>query len=138
MNLKQALKEKNNLKAKIALTQDRLKSYNKVEEGLERVYDPHELYKQLLEETDKLIDIKTRIQKANVPILSKIYRLSEVKGLIATLNRLDCDASRSSYSNLYSYPAIGVMERDAFLSAFQLEVEKIQEEIDSFNFVTAV
>jgi hypothetical protein len=138
MNLKQALKEKNKLKAKIALTLERLRSYNKIEEGFERVYDPHELYKQLLEETDQLIDIKTRIQKANVPILSNIYRLSEVKGLITRLNRLDCEASRDSYNSLYSYPAIGVLERDTFLSAFQLEVEKIQEEIDKFNFVTAV
>ena len=138
MNLKQALKEKNKLKAKIVVTQNRLSKYNRIEEGFERVYDSHEMYRQLLVETDQLIELKTRIQKANLPVLSKIYRLSEVKGLMAKLNKLNCDQGRDIYSEVVYHSAITVVERDNLLLALEQEIEKIQEELDSFNFVTAV
>jgi len=138
MNLKQALKEKNKLKAKIVLTQNRLSRYNMIEEGFERVYDPHEMYQQLLVETDQLIEIKTRIQKANLPVLSKIYRLSEVKGLMAKLNKLSCGQGRDSYSDVVYDSAITVVERDNLLLSLEQEIEKLQEELDSFNFSTAV
>ena len=89
MNIKKALKEKNNLKGKINETLSRISKHNITEDGIERPYDPHVLLDDLFVKIEEMVTIKTKIQKANIDVFDKIYRLSELKNVSAKLKYLN-------------------------------------------------
>lgn len=151
MNIKQALKAKNKLTTLIKHTGQRLERYNQYEEGLTRPYDPLVLITELKAQTEELIDLKLRVTSANIPIQRKIYRLSELKALCATLRHLRCEEYWSngrreeSWSNktqnetrVLIKPVIDLRQRDAMVQELELEIESIQEELDRFNHITTV
>ena len=72
MNVKQALKEKNKTIKKIAEEYEKVLANNSVEKGIERPYDPKAALDSWLNEIDNLIDLKTRIHKANAKVISKV------------------------------------------------------------------
>lgn len=141
MNIKQALKNKNKLKGNIRVSMSRLRKYNLYPEALERPYAPRTLLKELEDQTKELIDLKWRITEANRPIQKQIYRLSELKAFCAGLSELACEkhfSYESREETVLKVPVISVQEKDQLVKAMELEIEKIQEELDHFNHVTTV
>jgi hypothetical protein len=139
MNIKKALKEKNNLKGKINETLTRISKHNVTENGIERPYDPHLLLDELFVKIEEMVTMKTKIQKANIDVFDKIYRLSELKNVASRLKYLNCTKERIHNSpDNFSDVAISTKERDLLLENIEKQIEKIQEELDEFNYKTKI
>jgi hypothetical protein len=139
MNLKKALKEKNNLKGKINETFDRIRTYNITEIEADRPYDPQQLLLDVNGYIDQIVDLKTRIQLANNDVYQKIYRLSELKNFAAKIKYLPCRPDRYDSSTVkYNKPVITTNERDALVEEIQKQIEQIQEELDEYNYRTKI
>jgi hypothetical protein len=141
MNVKQALKEKNKTVKKIAEQHQRLAANNSVEKGAERPYDPKVALDNWLSEINSLIDLKTRIHKANAKVYDKIFRLAELKSVVKQLKHLDCSSGkqnsiygrRSGEDAIVKEAAITLIDRDQLIKKFEDEIELLQEELDAHN-----
>jgi len=139
MNIKKALKEKNNLKGKINETLSRISKHNITEDGIERPYDPRVLLEELFVKVEEMVTLKTQIQKANNDVFDKIYRLSELKNVASKLKYLNCNKERIYNSpDNFSDVAISTKERDLLIEKIEKQIEKIQEELDEFNYKTKI
>lgn len=148
MNIKKALKEKNKLVGTIAQEFAKVSQYNSLPEGEKAPYDAKESLQSWLNKVEELVSLKTKIHKANVKVQEKIFRLSELKSIIAQLKRLDCTDGKISTASgrrrFYSeedsavnkVAAISIVERDQMVKKYEDEIEKLQEELDLFNSKT--
>lgn len=144
MNIKQALKRKTKLVKEINDVFGNVSTYNSVNEGTERPYSPKTLIVTWKNLNDELIDLKTRIHRANAPVYDKIFKLSELKNQIKLLKGLDCTAGippRGRY-DVSDGPArtteISVVERDELVKTYEKEIDTIQDFLDEWNFKTTI
>ena len=103
---------------------------------------------QLLDElrgkTDELIGVKTIITKANQSVQGKIYRLSELKSLIAFYKTIPSLEGKETASRLYSKSMVEYEsqvkepELDKLIAAAEAELEALQDELDAFNHTADV
>lgn len=142
MNLKQALKKKNKLVSQITNSVSKVLRYNSIETGTVKHYSAKESLEMLTTQIDELVQLKTSIHLANSNVYSKIFRLSELKSLVNNIKKLEC-----SEGNVYSYRSdaprqmeseITVKERDSLVEKLELEIEQIQDELDSYNVTTHI
>jgi len=143
MTLALALKEKNRMLRTINTLKQRIQKHNSVLKGNQPIYDTRALYKELVETANNFATLKANITKANQPILEKIYRLNELRSLIAFLKYLDTKNGTTvegGYnSNAYEWKAnIKATEVDAFIENIEQEIDQTQNEIDLFNFQTTL
>lgn len=142
MNIKQALKEKNKLVKQISESFSKVQSYNSVEAGSNRPYDPVASLEEWKNNIDKLIDLKTRIHRANAKVYDKIFRLAELKSMVKQLKSVNCQEGKiSNYRReepLIMESAISLVEKDTMVKAYEAEIEKLQEELDAHNAKTSV
>lgn len=138
MNIRKALQEKNKLTGKIQNLFARMRDNNITEDGQTKPYNSQKVLEEIREETNKLIDLKVKIQLANSPILVDIYRMSELKTMIRQLRYMECNDGRKIQSGIitYLYATIRAEERDGLIQSLEDEIEKLQEKIDAFNFRT--
>jgi len=143
MTIKQALKEKNRL---IKAIDDELKKvylYNSIDEGNARPYSTVDSLNNIMTLEEGLIDLKTKIHKANVEVYDKIFRLSELKSLAKRFNQIDCTEGKVSDRYRSSEPSIktaeiSVVDRDVRVKMIEEEIERIQEELDTHNATTSI
>src|SRR5690242_18086901 len=131
MNIKDALKLKNKLVGQIAAAYDKANRYNSIVEGNDRPYEPKEALEEWKTLSDKLVDLKTKIHKANVPVLDKIFRLSEMKNqakMIKSLNTLSGQVvERYGSGTTINYTTvINVVEQEKMVKELEEEIEQIQ------------
>ena len=88
MNVKQGLKKKNTLVKEIQELYARLSQYNSVEVGNVRPYSPKDMLEQVNQKSNELVELKTKIHKANTPVYDKIFRLSELKSTISLFGNI--------------------------------------------------
>jgi hypothetical protein len=143
MNIKQALKLKNKLVKENAEYFSRVSSYNSVEEGMTRPYNPTEMLAMFNEGVKQLVDLKTRIHRANAPVYDKIFKLAELKSMVTKLRSLSCTEGKSSRGWRESEPImmvseIGVLQRDDMVKALEAQIEEIQDELDTHNSITQI
>jgi hypothetical protein len=138
MNIRKALQEKNKLTGKIQTLFARMRDNNITEDGQTKPYNSQRVLEEIREETNKLIDLKVKIQLANSSILIDIYRMSELKTMIRQLRYMECNDGRKIQSGIitYLYATIRAEERDGLIQSLEDEIEKLQEKIDAFNFRT--
>jgi hypothetical protein len=91
MNIKKALKEKNRLVKEILDLHTRVATYNSVEVGNVRPYSAKESMELLNQKSNELVELKTKIHRANDLVYQHIFRLSELKSMIARIKNLDCN-----------------------------------------------
>jgi hypothetical protein len=138
MTIKQALKEKNRLIKAIDDEFKKVYTYNSIDEGNVRPYSTNDSLSNIMVLEDGLIDIKTRIHRANVGVYDKIFRLSELKSLAKKLHQIDCGEGKVSdrYSRVepsIKTAEISVVERDVRIKMIEEEIESLQEELDTHN-----
>ncbi len=142
MKLAEALKRKNKLADKSKKLSSILQSNNSIIKGNERSYDPKETLDSMNEVLEELAVLKARIQKTNAPIQYKVFKMSELKGLISSLMRMSCvsGAQSSGYGRseaLVEYEAYyNQRERDELIEKYQEEIEELQSAVDYFNHTT--
>lgn len=140
MNIKQALKRKNVLVNEIKQEFAKLQTYNSVEVGAKKAYSARLALITYLGKIDELIALKHSIHIANAPIYGKIFRLSELKSSIKSLSSLNCNEGKENrYGSIEPRILevdIDIVERDNMVKAMEVEIDKIQDELDYFNNVT--
>jgi hypothetical protein len=140
MNIKKALKVKNKLKGKIADLQTKLYKYNIVEEGQKADYDTRLVLNELNETIIEFVDLKTKIQKANVPVVDRIFRLSELKGLAKKVKYINCDKEKVTRGTIVTntYANITAIEKEELIMKIENEIDQIQDQLDDFNHNTNI
>jgi hypothetical protein len=144
MNIKQSLKYKKKLASKINEEFNKMSRYNSVESGVKRVYSPRESLAKWKELTNELIELKTKIHLANAKVYEKIFRMSELKSQLSALKGMDC--TEGKFSDRYGMrenpivkeAEIGLLEKDQMIAEMELEIEKLQEELDEHNATTTI
>ena len=140
MTIKQALKEKNKLTKQVNSLVVRIQKYNSMEEGSVRTYDPGEDMDNLVKTVSDLVTLKNQIHMANQNVYSKIFRLSEYKGLVKYLRSIDCTEGKTNESRRFGESTTIIkttvfnqVEMDNLITYYESEIEKIQEELDVHN-----
>ncbi len=143
MNIKQALKKKNKLVGMISEEFRKASEYNVVDEGNPRPYSATEAIGKWMQLTNDLIVLKAQIHKANEPVYSKIFELSELKNQVKLLKHLNC-SSGTTYSRwdsekpVIKHAEINVVERDGMVKHLELRIEALQDELDQWNHNTLI
>ena len=145
MNIKKALKKKNLLVKEILDLHTRVATYNSVEVGNVRPYSAKESMELLNQKSNELVELKTNIHRANGPVYQHIFRLSELKSMIARIKNLDCNEGivQDYYSRNRETPAvketeISIVERDEMVKHMEGQIEEIQDILDYHNQITEI
>ena len=140
--LAKSLKEKNKLKQEVSKLQKRLEAHNSIIKGNPRPFDLNEIDTELSEKIEKLVMLKSAITKANQPVQEKIYRLAEIKRLMAFYKELPVKEGKSieKYSDASNEYAVFFNEAaiDERLKKLESDAETIQDELESFNHTTSI
>jgi hypothetical protein len=144
MNIKQALKLKNKLIKSIADNTKLLQQYNTVEVGNPRPYSPTILLGSITKTTTELVELKSKLHRANAPMFEKIFEMSELKSTIKAVQKLDCTEGKSNRdryrmeSELVLTSDISLVDRNEFIKKLEDRIEQIQDEMDVFNSNTEI
>ncbi len=143
MKLKDGLKRKNKLVSEINDLYNKINGYNTINVGNSRPYSIRDLLTQVDSKTTELIELKTKITNANIPILSLIFELSEVKNKISRLKSMTCvtgiDTSYGySDSKIERTSEIEYLEKDEMIKSLETRIEEIQSQLDYHNFTTDI
>jgi hypothetical protein len=84
-----------------------------------------------------LIDIKTKIHRANIGVYDKIFRLSELKSLAKKFVQIDCNEGKvTDRYGRNTEPSIKTAEIS--IVDREEEIEQLQEELDTHNATTSI
>jgi len=89
-----ALKLKNRITQKIQEVSGSIQSYNSIIEGKDRPVDVNVQMQKRDKLTEALINLKTAINQANMPIQSTVYLLAELKGELGFLRGIDTTSGK--------------------------------------------
>ncbi|PWK28236.1 hypothetical protein LV89_01017 [Arcicella aurantiaca] len=142
MKIAKALKQKNKIVAELKMLRERIEEYNSVISGNPRPYDITEIQVQLMTKMQELVSLKTRLAQANTLVYSKIFELSELKGLAKFYKDLEIKDGLSKdhrYDETQNYESeLKVKQRDELVSELEARIEIIQDELDEFNALTEI
>lgn len=134
MTVKQGLKRKNKIVSELNSLYSKINDYNSMEESAPRRYSVEDLIEQTDELTEELIELKTKIHRANAPVYDKIFRLSELKSRASKLALMDVEegvsTNRWSDSSVKKVVEINVVERDNMVKEIEEEIDTLQDELD--------
>ena len=144
MNLTKALKLKKKLIKQVGEAYTRFRLHNSHEVGMEPPYSAEVAYTEWFNLTNELIELKTKIHQANVPIAHKIFSLGELKSMVKQLKGLDTDSGKIrkrgyGVDEMQEYTAyLDTVKRDALIVELEEKIEILQEEIESHNALTKI
>ncbi len=142
MKIAKALKLKNRLAGDVAQLKDLLAKQNSRSTKQKFDYDNNEVLARLRAKLNELVKVKAALAVANTDIYDKIFRLAELKGLVATLTALDTKAgvfhegrgyAESAYEVEY-VAQLGKVDVDKLVAELRAEIQSLQDALDEFNF----
>lgn len=144
--LAKLLKEKNTIITKINDVKRRIESENITENNNMSKWDVRKQYADLLDLTNKLIEIKTDIARLNSPVADKIFRLSELKAIVSFLKDVDTSEGRFVVKNRYdgtSQEEIRSAQMDSIFVQKEIDsltgqINDLQDELDTYNHTTKI
>ena len=142
MNVKQALKQKNKLVTEMKAAYAILQKYNSIEEGNPRRYSMTNTLEKIKTLQAELVDLKTKIHKANQPVYDKIFALAELKGMIKELKKVSTEEGKVNerYGSVVSVKEVelNVTDIDAAIAVLESQIEGLQNELDIHNATTQI
>jgi hypothetical protein len=145
MKLHKALKLRKKLVGDIARLKVEIQTKNSFTEGSLNAekYNVNTLYLLLQEKINQLIGLKYAINEANREIQANIYTISEYKALIAFWNEVPVKEGTqivgySDGTTINYLVQIDEAKRNEMVAEFQIKVDALQEEIDTFNYTTDI
>jgi hypothetical protein len=145
MTVSAALKRKNQLTAEIKKLYEIVKSYNSIELGNIRRYGILDTLQRIDMLTEDLVDLKTKLHRANGKVYHKIFTLAELKGKVKQLKALPVDEGKvpaSSYRLSNSVDVkeveINIVDRDDMVRQLEARIQNIQDELDTHNARTRI
>lgn len=142
MNVKQALKAKNKLVTELKVAYGILQQYNSIEEGNPRRYSMVNTLEKIKTLQKELVELKTKIHKANQPVYDKIFALAELKGMVKELKKVPTAEGKQTerYGSVVSVKEVelNVTDIDTSISILQTQIEELQNELDIHNATTQI
>jgi hypothetical protein len=151
MNIAQSLKEKNRIAGRINKLQKKVEDYNVKEINEVKDFDSLELLKELQTEWAYLIDIKSRLARANIGICEKLVRLAEAKSELSFWSCFhNAGQAAETYLHRYNDGEKIVSEQRTKVSLItskevtdhqervQTMIDTLQDEIDIYNGTTQI
>lgn len=140
MNIKQALKLKNKLVTQIKEQYDIAKAHNSIEQGNPRRYSALKAIANAEKLAVELIELKTKIHKANQPVYGLIFEMSELKNQIKQLKSIPVDEGKVTerYGSVTAIKEVelDIAQRDSLVKALEDKIEAIQDKLDTHNATT--
>ena len=138
ISLAQALKEKNRIVGEIAKLWTMVGNENSCWEIHTRSIDVNETVERIEFLTQKLIELKTKIGKANEGNLENMYRLEECKSQISRYNGLDTTEDvryRGINDNITEVRTAEITAKKVIQRTenLQRQCDVLQDELDAYN-----
>ncbi len=146
MKIAKALKLKNQLAGDVAQLKELLAKQNVRSSKQKFDYDNREVLTRLRAKLDELVRVKAALAAANAEIYDKIFRLAELKGLVATLTALETKSGvfhegrgfgEATYEVEY-IAQLGKVDVDKLVAELKDEIQSLQDALDEFNFTHSV
>lgn len=143
MKLSKALKLKNKKVTEYNDAKSKMVVHNSYDIDSNKIYNAKDKLGTAKLKLDDLVKFKTAIHKTSEPIREKIFRLSELKTFISSLNMLSTvegvvkSSNYGGSASVATYKAdINEVEKVKLIQSTQDEIDSIQDEIDIFNATT--
>lgn len=140
MNIKQALKLKNKLVTQIKEQYEIAKAHNSIEQGNPRRYSALQSINKANELSIELVELKTKIHLANAPVYDLIFQMSELKNQIKQLKSIPVDEGKVTerYGSITTIKEVelNIAERDNLVKGLELQIEELQDKLDTHNAIT--
>ena len=138
ITLAQALKEKNRIVGEISKLWTLVNHENSCWEYHTRSISVEETMKTINSYTEKLIELKTKIGKANEGNLQNMYALDEYKSQISKLEKLDTSEDiryRGIKDDIMEVRSAEITAADVIeqVKQLQLKCNQLQDAIDAYN-----
>ena len=138
ITLAQALKEKNRIVGEIARLWVLVGNENSCWESHTRSIDVKETMKTIEFLTQKLIELKTKIGKANEGNLANIYALEECKSQMSQYGKLNTDENiryRGMNDDIMEVCSAEITAQEVLqkTKSLQLQCNRLQDELDAYN-----
>ena len=143
MNVAQALKKKARLLKEITDKWNIIHKHNSIIVGNPRKYN----IKEELENVEKLmlelVELKEKIHKANQPVYSKIFLMSELKSYLKSVNTINttegAEKDRYSTGTPTQYNVvIDEIFKNALIKLTNDKIDLLQDELDYHNATTQI
>lgn len=139
--LAQALKIKNRQVKKVNELKRRIQTQNRHSEEVVAAYDIEKVWRDLQKESEKLVLMKSAISAANAKIQADIYRIAELRGLVAFMQALDKQEgpliSMPMFGSAGEAPVmkveIGEGAAAKHIERLEKRIDELQDAIDDFN-----
>jgi hypothetical protein len=142
MKLSKALKLKNKLVKELNDLYNKVHNNNSYEINTPVRYNIHDLLKEIDIRVTELIELKTKIHKANSPIHSDIFELAELKGLAAKYKNIPVLEGRTAgmygSESMEKTCQLNTVDRDRLVKDLESKIEDIQDKLDQFNVITDI
>jgi len=146
MKLAKALKVKNRLVGEIKVLQQHIVNFNSYDKENPPPYDTEQVLEDLRSASVRLVVLKAKIAAANVPIVSAILEIAEIKGQITMLQGLDTKEGVTNSTIGFddkvvrtTYVArIGQVKADNLVKKLTERLDELQEQIDEHNATTII
>jgi len=151
MNIAQGLKEKNRATGRISTLQKQIQKLNMYRKDQPVDYSSKELLIELQSEWAFLIDLKSKIAKANVGVSEKLITLTEAKAELSFWNDMVMYSGAAEVSTLEAVrygseenvvvttvSEITSLEVNENVKTVQMNIDNIQDEIDAYNATTQI
>lgn len=138
ITLAQALKEKNRLVGEISKLWMLVQRENACWENRSRCIDINETMQTINEYTRKLIELKTKIGKANAGNLENMYTLEEYKSQISKYGNINTDEEvrylgENQDRTLQKTCVIKTSEVIKLEKSLQIKCNRLQDALDAYN-----
>ena len=146
MKLTKALKLKNQIAGEITELKERLAKQNSHAVTIPFDYDAREVLAALHTKMEQLVTVKSALAVANVELYPRIFRLAELKGLVALLKTLDARHGIYKEGGSYAQSAYEVeyvaqlkkAEVDGLVKNLEAEITELQDLLDERNHELSV
>ena len=146
MKLNKALKQKNQLAGEVAELKVRLAAQNSRRSSVPFDYDANQVLADLRAKIDALVAVKSAIAVANAALYPRIFRLAELKGLVASLKSLDVRNGVFKEGGAYGQAPYDIEYTaqlkkpavDALVADLEAEISDLQDELDELNHRVSV
>ena len=143
INLAQALKEKNRLAGEITNMWNLVQRENSCWENHTRCIDIRETLETIGTYTEKLIELKTKIGKANKDNLENMYSLEELKSKISKLDGINTEEDVKyigMQETIKMVRTVEIQESEILKMKKELQIEcnRLQDALDSYNVRTTI
>ena len=145
MKLSRALKERKRLGVEIAQLKNLILNKNSFIEGanVNVKFNVPELYNELMEKVQELVNLKIAINEGNKEIQASIYLLGEYKSMMSFIDTISVIEGKQEpgYGQTVSITyevQFDEIERNEMRKTFQDKADHLQDEIDVYNYTTDI